>query len=291
MVGCFVHSIGDIATHGHTRGDKPEWRIPADFAGEPNRGIAYLLLRHQHIGKPHRVGFLANYAAAGVEHQRSFGLTDHCGQRDRKPEAGVKTKAREISAEARFRTGHAKVSHHRKPKPTTNGRPMYRSDNWFFGTKQSVALNVKWRDTRTWLVGTAALRVECCTVTKVGTGAKSLALSRQDNCPNMDVVIEALESASNLFNQWYIEEIVRRSPDLDQTHVADLFDANIAHPCVPLLGCGTAFCPLRSALDDQGVDYGDTITLAMHDDGIEIDFSDVIRVIECELRKFDHEIC
>jgi len=29
----------------------------------------------------------------------------------------------------------------------------------------------------------------------------------------------------------------------------------------------------------------------MHDDGIEIDFSDVICVIECELRKFDHEIC
>jgi len=40
---------------------------------------------------------------------------------------------------------------------------------------------------------------------------------------------------------------------------------------------------LHSALDDQGVDHGDTITLAMHDDGIEIDFSDVIRVIECEL--------
>jgi|SRR5690242_8161563 hypothetical protein len=99
----------------------------------------------------------------------------------------------------------------------------------------------------------------------------------------MGVVIEALESASNLFNQWYIEEIVRWSPNLEQSHVSALFDADIAHPCVPLLGCGTAFCPLHSALDDQGVDHGDTITLAMHDDGIEIDFSDVIRVIECEL--------
>jgi len=203
----------------------------------------------------------------------------------------VKTKAREVGAEARFRTGHAKVSHHRKPKPTTDGRAMYRRDNWFFGTKQSVALNVKWRDTRSRLVGTAGLRVESRTITEIGTGAKSLALGRQDNGPNMDVIIEALESASDLFNQWYIEEIVRRSPDLDQSDVAALFDANIAHPRVPLLGCGTALCALRSALDDQGVDHGDTLTLVMHDDGIEIDFSDVIRVIECELRKFDHEIC
>jgi hypothetical protein len=168
---------------------------------------------------------------------------------------------------------------------------MYRSDNWFFGTKQSVALNVKWRDTWTRLVGTAALRVESRTITEIGTGAKSLALGSQDNGPNMDVVIEALESASNLFNQWYIEEIVRRSPDLDQSHVVALFDADIAHSCVPLLGCGAAFCPLHSAPDDQGVDYGDTIAFVMHDYGIEIDFSDVIRVIECELRKFDHEIC
>src|SRR4029077_16517828 len=142
---------------------------------------------------------------------------------------------REVGAEARFRTGHAKVSHQRKPKPTTNGRAMYRGDNWFFGTKQSVALNVKRRDPRARLVGTTTLRVESRTVAVIGTGAKSLALGRQDNGPNMDVVIEALESARNLFNQWYIEEIVRRSPNLDQSHVAALFDANVAHPRVPSL--------------------------------------------------------
>src|SRR4029077_17646019 len=141
MVGCLAHSISDIATHGHTRGDKPEWRIFADLAGELDRGITHLFVRHQHIGKAHRIGFLTSDAAAGVEHQRGFCLTDHCGQRDRKPEAGVKTKSREVGAETRFRTAHAKVSHHRKPKPTTNGRAMYGSDNWFFGTKQSVALN------------------------------------------------------------------------------------------------------------------------------------------------------
>jgi hypothetical protein len=178
MVGCLAHPIGDIAAHGHTRGDKPEWRILADLAGKLYRGITNLLLRHQHIGKAYCVSFVTSYAAAGVEHQRGFGLTDHCRQRDRKAEAGVKTKAREVGAEARFRTGHAKVSHHRKPEATANGRAMYRSDNWFFGTKQSVALNVEWRNTRARLVGTAALRVERRTITVIGTGAKSLALSR-----------------------------------------------------------------------------------------------------------------
>ena len=95
----------------------------------------------------------------------------------------------------------------------------------------------------------------------------------------MDVVIEALESAGNLFNQWYIEEIVRRSPDLDQSDVAALFNADIAHASVPLRGGGAAFCPLRSALDNQGIDHSDTIALGVHDNGIEIDFGDVIRVI------------
>ena len=118
------------------------------------------MLRHQHICKAHRVGFLTSDPAAGVEHQRRFGLADYRRQCDRKAETGVKAQSCEIGAEARLRTGHAEVSHHRKSKPTTNGRPMYRRDNWLFGTKQPVALDIKWRDTWTWLIGTAALRVK-----------------------------------------------------------------------------------------------------------------------------------
>src|SRR5262249_41925177 len=145
-------------------------------------------------------------------------------QRDGKSEAGVKAKSGEVGAEARLRTGHAEVSDHRKPEAATNGR---RCDNWLFGTKESVALYVKRRDTRTWFIGTAALHVESRTITEIGTGTESLALGRQYNGPNTDVVIKTLESAGNLFNQRYIEEIVWRSPDLDQSHVAALFDADI----------------------------------------------------------------
>src|SRR6516165_1858317 len=154
MVGCLAHPISEIAAHGHTRGDKPKWRILADLARELDRRVAHLMLRHQHICKAHRVGFLTSDAAAGIEHQRGFGLANHRRQRDGKAEAGVKAQSCEIGAEACLRAGHAKVSHHRKSKPTTNGRPMYRRDNWLFRTKQPVALDIKWRHTRTWLVRT-----------------------------------------------------------------------------------------------------------------------------------------
>src|SRR5262249_53620396 len=53
--------------------------------------------------------------------------------------------------------------------------------------------------------------------------------------------------------------------------------------CVSLSGCGAALCLLQGALEDQRVCYADPIALAVHDDGIEIDLSDVVRVIGCEL--------
>src|SRR6516165_10549890 len=160
MVGCLAHPISEIAAHGHTRGDKPKWRILADLARELDRRVAHLMLRHQHIRKAHRVGFLAGHTAAGIEHQRGFGLANHSRQRDSKAEAGVKAQSCEIGAEARLRTGHAEVSHHRKAQATTDSCSMYRCDNWFFGTKEPVALDIKWRDTWTWLIRTAALRVK-----------------------------------------------------------------------------------------------------------------------------------
>jgi hypothetical protein len=106
---------------------------------------------------------------------------------------------------------------------------MYRGDNWFFGTKQSVALNIKWRDTWTRLIGTTALRVERRAVAEIGTGAKCFALGCQNNSANINVLIEALESVGNLFDQRYIEEIIWRPADFDQGNVPILFDADIAH--------------------------------------------------------------
>src|SRR5215472_8830796 len=58
----------------------------------------------------------------------------------------------------------------------------------------------------------------------------------------------------------------------------------------PLLGSRATPCRLHGALDDQGVHHGDTIALGVHNYGIKIDFSNVVRVIECELREFNHEI-
>src|SRR5262249_46391006 len=220
--------------------------------------------------------------AAGVEHQRCFGLADYRWQCDREAKAGVKAQSREVGAKARLWAGHAEVSHHRKAQATTDSCSMYRCDNWFFGTKQSIALDIKWRDTGTGLVRPAALRVERRTVAEISTGAKRFALGCHDDGPNVDVVIEVFESIGNLFDQWYVEKIVRRAPDLDQRDAITLFDPDITHRVCPSLGGVAAFCVLQSALNDQGVHHGDAFALAVHNHGIEIDFSDVVRMIECE---------
>ena len=146
----------------------------------------------------------------------------------------MKTQSREVGAEARLWAGHAEVGHHSKAQATTDSCSMYRRDNWLFGTKQSVALDIKWRDAWTWLVGTTALPVERRTVAEIGTGAKCLALGCQHDGANIDIFVEALERLCNFFDQRYIKEIVRRPPDLDQGHVPTLFDTYVTHDvCIP----------------------------------------------------------
>src|SRR5262249_57458853 len=65
----------------------------------------------------------------------------------------MKTQSREVGAEARLWAGHAEVGHHSKAQATTDSCSMYRCDNWLFGTKQSVALDIKRRDAWTWSLG------------------------------------------------------------------------------------------------------------------------------------------
>jgi hypothetical protein len=52
--------------------------------------------------------------------------------------------------------------------------------------------------------------------------------------------------------------------------------------CDPSLGGGAALSPLRRPFHDQGIHHGHTIALCVHDNRIEIDFSDVVCVIECD---------
>jgi hypothetical protein len=141
----------------------------------------------------------------------------------------MKAEAGEIRAEARLRTSHAEVGHHRQPEAAANGGTVYGSYNRFFGAEEPVALDIERGDAWPGLVAAAALRVKLRAVAEIGSGAEGFALRCQHHGTNVAVFVEAFEGAGNVLDQRDIEEIVWRPSDLDQSDVAALFDANVAH--------------------------------------------------------------
>src|SRR5262249_12121546 len=141
----------------------------------------------------------------------------------------MKAETGEIRAEARLRTSHAEVGHHREPEAATNGGAVYGSYNRFFGAEEPIALDIERRDAWPGLIAAAALRVKPRTVAEIGSGAEGFALCCQHDGTNVAVFIEALEGAGNVLDQRDIEEIIWRPSELDQSDVAVLFNANVAH--------------------------------------------------------------
>src|SRR4029453_10773629 len=141
----------------------------------------------------------------------------------------MKAEAGEIRAEARRRTSHAEVGHNRQPEAAANGGTVYGSYNRFFGAEEPVALDIERGDAWPGLGAAAALRVKLRTVAVIGSGAEGFALRRQHHSTNVAVFVEALEGGGNVLDQRDIEEIIWRPSDLDQSDVAALFDANVAH--------------------------------------------------------------
>ena len=229
MLGRLKHAVGEVAAHGRARRDQAERRILGDLGGECHRRRAHLVLRHQHIGEPHGVGFLAADAAAGVEHQRRMGGANHQRQRDRQPEAGMEAEPGEIGGKARLRAGHAEVRHHGKPEPAADRRAMHRRDDRLFGAEQPVALEIKMLHglLAVELARPLAFVVERRTIAEIGAGAERLALRCQHHRAAIDVLIERLERAGDFLDQRDVEKIIRRPPDLDQRHVAGLLDGDI----------------------------------------------------------------
>src|SRR5262245_63515381 len=141
----------------------------------------------------------------------------------------MKAEAGEICPEARLRTSYAEVGHHRQPEAAANGGTVYGSYNRFFGAEEPVALDIERGDAWPGLVAAAALRVKLRAVAVIGSGAEGFALRCQHDGTNVAVFVEVLEGAGNVLDQRDIEEIIWRPSDLDQSDVAALFDANVAH--------------------------------------------------------------
>jgi len=65
-------------------------------------------------------------------------------------------------------------------------------------------------------------------IVEIRAGAECLALRRKHGGADFDIAIELLQRIRDLVDQGNVEEIERRTPDLDQADVIVLFDADVS---------------------------------------------------------------
>src|SRR5262249_59518252 len=134
------------------------------------------------------------------------------------------------------------------PEPGADSGTVTGGDDWLFGADQAIALDIQRRDTGRRLVGAAALRVKRRAVAEIGTGTECFTLRRQYDRANVSVFVEAFESAGDVLDQRDVEEVIRRSPDLDQGDVTSFFDSDVTHGICPLYSAAVlrfACCAVR----------------------------------------------
>ena len=193
-------------------------------------------LRHQHVGEAHGIGFIARHAAAGIEHQRRLGRADHRRQSDGQPEAGMKAEPGEIGAEARLRAGDAEIRHHGKAKPAADRRAMHGGDDRLLGAEQPVALDIERRTA--WAAG--SVRPAAAFLVEQSSRRRNWR-RRKTPCPARPARWRGhcrphRRPRKRLAMSWIsanVEEIVGRTPDLDQRHMTGFFDADISHCRLP----------------------------------------------------------
>ena len=212
------------------------------------------------------------------------------------PKSWMKAEPGEVGAEARLGAGDTEIGDHRQPETAADRRAVDRRDDRLPGAKEPIALDVERRHTGGPFAGAGALAVENAAVAEISAGAERLSLRGKHQRAAIGVVVERLEGRGDLPDQRDVEKIVRRPPDLHQRHVAGFLDADILErthgnfPRLLLLGRAAPFCGLNAPFDDQRVHDRNALAARMDDDGVEIDFGDLVAMIGGELRQPHHEV-
>ena len=165
-------------------------------------------------------------------------LADDRGQRHRDAEALVEPELGEVAAEAGVGGGDPEVGREREAEPAADRRALHRGDDRLLRREEGDGLLVEVRG----LVDEVRLRAE------VGAGAEVLALRAQHDRPAVGVVVEREDRLDQRLDERDVEEVVRRSVELDRRDVVLDGDGDvIGHGARTLLvrvsGCHT----LRSA--------------------------------------------
>ena len=132
------------------------------------------------------------------------------------PKPGWKPSRVKLARKARLRTGDAEIGDHRQAKPAADRRAVDRGDDRLLGAEQPVAFDIERLHAGHRLARAAAFFVERRAVAEIGAGAERLALRRQHDGADVDVLVEGFEGAGDVLDQRNVEEIIGRPPDLDQ---------------------------------------------------------------------------
>ena len=139
----------------------------------------------------------------------------------------MKSEPREVCGETRLRTRDAKVRHHREAESTADRRAMDCADDRFLRTEQPHRLHVEMADRRHLLAGSLAGLVERRSVAEIRARAERFSLRGKDDRAALLVLVEIFERIRDGIDQHHIEEIVRRTLDLDGRHMPGELHADV----------------------------------------------------------------
>ncbi len=157
----------------------------------------------------------------------------------------METEPGEVGGKPRLCAGHPEIGDHRQAQAAADGGAVDGSDDRLCGPEQPVAFDIKMRRAgRRPAQQRAAVAVVAA---EIGAGAERFALRGQHQGAAIGVGVKCLERGGELSDQRDVEKIVRRPPDLDQSHVTGLFHGDVvegSHDDVlrrSLRGRGAAF--------------------------------------------------
>ena len=181
------------------------------------------------IGKADLQRFLAAQPPAGEEHQIGGLRADEARQRHGETEARVNAELREVRRETRFRRHDAKIRHEREAESAADRGSLDRANHRLLAAEQTdgFAIQLAGGVAEPFLCKIRASRPVAPTASEIRPRTERFALGRQHDGPALRVFVHCRKCVRDLADQTEVEEVVRRTLDLDGGDVSVERDADV----------------------------------------------------------------
>ncbi len=134
-----------------------------------------------------------------------------------RPKPGMNAELREVRGETRFGRHDAKVRHEREAETAADRRPLNRADHRLLATEQTngLAIQLAGGVAEPFLCKLRASRPVAPTASEVRPRTERFALGRQYDGPALRVFVHCGKCIGDLADQTEVEEVVRRTLNLD----------------------------------------------------------------------------